>query len=147
MSIFALCNRTSLVFLCHMSQDNIGIVVDGSEVTRYIRIFSETNESDHSGLGISISKNRPYRTIHNRADWRVHQRRPALRRFGTTSGTAVSESRYGMDDGYINTADFELPSFVVYINNQISMRLLVSASAEMIWDHIPIGKNLPKGIR
>ena len=53
-----------------------------------------------------------------------------------------------MDDDYTNTADSELPSFVVYIlKNQTSMMLLVSTSAEMIWDHIPIRKNLPKGIR
>lgn len=42
MSIFAPGNRTLMGFLYHMSQDNIGIFVDESEMTRYIRILSET---------------------------------------------------------------------------------------------------------
>ena len=53
-----------------------------------------------------------------------------------------------MDDGYINSEVFELPSFVVYIlTTRTPVMLLASLSPEMIWDHISTGKSLPKDIR
>ena len=53
-----------------------------------------------------------------------------------------------MDDGYINTEDFELPSSVEnLLTTQVSIRLSASLSPEMIWDHISGGKSWSNGIR
>ncbi len=54
--------------------------------------------------------------------------------------SAVSQSLCGLDDGDINTVDFELASFIVYIlTAEKPIGPLASISPEMIWDHILTG--------
>ena len=52
----------------------------------------------------------------------------------------ISKSLCGLDDGYINTVDFELPFFITCVlTSEESIRPLVSIRPEMIWDHISSG--------